>query len=198
MILIVILQCYSSVSLIILTSFCQVVYWSAVNLSNLQSGIWMHIFAQSTGRCYKTNGNLPGGISRMLCIYKIEVTASLVPGLCSLPWDYCPSFGLFKSLHCDLSSFEFGLFSAEYLVVMTSKHHICVIGKLAEKSLFHSWCGSLKCLHSLVHGLPFLVRVKYNDTYKTLKYSVINCSYYIIFSYIWLSLFSGSRPLTFT
>ena len=71
-----------------------------------------------TGRCSGTDRNPPGETSRMSCIFKIEVTASVVPGLCSFAYDYYPSFWLFKGHHCDLSSLEFGLFfSAEYQVV---------------------------------------------------------------------------------
>lgn len=98
-----------------------------------------------TGRCYKTNRSPPGEISRMSCIFKIEVTASVVPSLCSFPCDYYPSFWLFKGHHCDLFSLEFGLFLCVQNIrrLMISKHYICGIGKLAEKLLFHSLWGSL-------------------------------------------------------
>lgn len=149
----------SSVSPVLLMYFCQVLYLLWIYTTS-RSGIWVHIFAQNTEKCCKATEAFWGEFEECCVFFKWEYL--LVPSLCPLPCDYY-YLCLFKGFNYDLFVMDLVWFLHNVRWLITSKHCISVLGKLVEKLFFHSPCGSLKCLHSLLHGLPFLIIVKYDN-----------------------------------
>lgn len=66
-----------------------------------------------------------GGISRMFYIFKMEVFVFLDLGLCSLPWEYYPTFGFLKVFAVTFLLLDVVCFLQNIRWLITSKLYIC-------------------------------------------------------------------------